>query len=270
MKDTAPPLTDLALRVLDAAAPHAKSAAAARAFDALQKGAPMGELAQKPPNRPQRPDRPPLVPPGDVPKRRLGSEAGRAALLHAIAHIEFNAIDLAFDMAVRFAEETERLGLDVEAFISDWIGVGADEARHFGLVEDRLHALGSSYGQLPAHDGLWEAAEKTADNFLARLTVAPLILEARGLDVTPGMIKRFKAEGDEASAAVLEVIYRDEIGHVECGKRWFLAACEALHRPPAETFQALRAEYFAGVLKPPFNHEARAAAGLPRSFYDPI
>ncbi len=154
---------------------------------------------------------------------RLGSVQGRAALLHAVAHIEFNAINLAFDMAVRFAREADQLSLELREFVGDWIRVGGDEARHFGLIAARLKELGFRYGDFPAHDGLWEAAENTADNFLARLAVAPLILEARGLDVTPGMIRRLEGAGDNSSASILKVIYTDEIGHVACGERWFFS-----------------------------------------------
>lgn len=228
------------------------------------------ESAPRPPVRPARPEKPHLVPPGDVPKRRLGSVEGRAALLHAIAHIEFNAIDLAFDMGVRFARDAAGLGLDPNGFIADWIGVGADEARHFSMVSRRIEELGSEYGALPAHDGLWEAAESTADDFAARLAIAPLILEARGLDVTPGMIKKLSVVGDNESAAILQVIYDDEIGHVACGKRWFDRVCAAKGEEPAQFFHTNRQRYFAGALKPPFNHEARAKAGLSASFYEPI
>ncbi|MCG8378715.1 MAG: ferritin-like domain-containing protein, partial [Proteobacteria bacterium] len=179
------------------------------------------------------------------------------------------AIDLAFDMAVRFAPEVARLDLDPGRFVADWFGVGGDEARHFGLIEARLGGLGCAYGDLPAHDGLWEAAEKTADNLAARLVVAPLILEARGLDVTPDMIRRLQEAGDRESAAMLEIVYRDEIGHVSCGKRWFHLVCQRLGRNPAGAFHDLRKRYFSGQLKAPFNYSARDAAGLPRAFYEP-
>lgn len=260
----------LALQVLKSPTPTVKIEAAQKALEALEQDASIGDLAQIPPLRPARPERPALCPPSAVPRRRLGSVQGRAALLHAVAHIEFNAIDLAFDMAVRFAREADRLSLELREFVGDWIRVGGDEARHFGLIAARLKELGFRYGDFPAHDGLWEAAENTAGNFLARLAVAPLILEARGLDVTPGMIRRLEGAGDEASASILKIIYTDEIGHVACGERWFSAACGALQQDPATTFQALKAEYFAGSLKPPFNHEARGLAGMPRSYYDPF
>ncbi len=264
-------LLDAAVAVLKTAEPQEKIAAAQRAINLAEKGAPLGLAADRPlpPDRPSRPARPPLVPPTDVPRRRLGSEAGRAALLHAIGHIEFNAIDLAFDMAARFAGPIADLGLDPRAFVMDWISVGVEEARHFDMICRRLAPLGAEYGCLPAHDGLWEAAEKTTNDLAARLAVAPLILEARGLDVTPGMIDRLEAAGDQESAAILSVIYEDEIGHVACGERWFHAVCIAQKREPAHTFQMLKEKYFSGMLKPPFNHKARDRAGLPRAFYEP-
>jgi len=259
-----------AAAVLNAGAPAEKVAAAHAAAARLAHGASLGDPARcRPPAAPARPRKPRLAPPGDVPRRRLGSPAGRAALLHAIAHIEFNAIDLAFDMAVRFAADAARLGLDANAFVRDWIGVGDDEARHFAMVERRLADLGAAYGDLPAHNGLWEAAEATADNFAARLAIAPLVLEARGLDVTPDMMDRLRLAGDAESAGVLQVIYEDEIGHVACGRRWFERVCKAAGRDPATEFPALIKACFKGSLKPPFNHEAREQAGLPRAYYDP-
>ena len=263
-------LLGLSLDVMNAAEPAAKMRAAQRVVNVLGDGAPIGDDRQPAPTRPQRPEKPILCPPSEMPRRRFGSVKGRATLLHAIAHIELNAIDLAFDMAVRFTKTATALGLDAQAFVADWISVGGDEARHFGLIETRLAELGFKYGDFPAHDGLWEAAENTAGEFLARLVVAPLILEARGLDVTPGMIVRLRDEGDAESAAILEVIYNDEIGHVACGERWFSAACSALDYEPVQAFQRLKAEFFAGALKPPFNHEGRDLAGMPRSYYDPI
>ncbi len=255
--------------VLEAAAPSEKTAAAERADRLREAGAPLGETAS-PPDRPARPAKPALVPPGEVPRRKLGSPEGRAALLHAVAHIEFNAIDLAFDMAARFAPAMAAEGLDAAEFAGDWVRIGGEEARHFAMIAGRLEALGGVYGDLPAHDGLWEAAEETAGDVLARLVIAPLILEARGLDVTPDMMDRLRAAGDEDSAAVLEVIYREEVGHVACGKRWFDAVCAARGLEPLGAFHALREKIFAGRLKPPFNHDARARAGLPRAFYEPL
>ncbi|MFC2952115.1 ferritin-like domain-containing protein [Marinicaulis aureus] len=258
-----------AAAVLETAAPDAKVAAALKADELRRAGAPLG-AAHPPPDRPARPGAPPLVPPGDTPRRRFGSPEGRAILLHAIAHIEFNAIDLAFDMALRFAPAMAEEGLDADAFAADWVRIGGEEARHFRMVDARLAELECRYGDFPAHDGLWEAAETTRHDALARLALAPLILEARGLDVTPEMIKRLKAVGDERSVSVLEVIYREEVGHVACGKRWFDALAAARGLEPEAAFRDLTRRYFPGRLKPPFNHEARANAGLSREFYEPI
>ncbi len=258
---------DAAIAALASAEPADKAAAAKAALAALDSAAPPAGGAG-PPARPARPARPFLTAPGAVPRRRLGSPEGRIALLHAVAHIEFNAIDLAFDMGARFYSIVSEAGLDGEAFLADWIRIGEEEARHFGLIEARLGDYGAAYGDLPAHDGLWEAAAATAHDVRARLAVAPMILEARGLDVTPGMIDRLSSAGDKKSAAILEIIYKDEIGHVACGKRWFHALCMAEGQAPAATFRALRARYFAGGLKPPFNHEARTAAGMDRTYYE--
>jgi len=200
--------------------------------------------------------------------RRRGrgfGEAARIALLHALAHIELNAVDLACDITARFAEDDlPRL------FFDDWVKVAHEEATHFGLLTARLADFGAAYGDLPAHDGLWQAAEETAPDLLARLAVVPLVLEARGLDVTPTMIENLTRAGDGTSAAILERIYEDEIGHVAIGKRWFDHVCGERGLDPAPTWRALVRTYFKGVLKPPFNDEARARAGLSAAFYAPL
>ena len=209
------------------------------------------------PDRPARPDRPELLPPARMPKRRkAGSEAGRIALLHALAHIEFVAIDLAFDLVGRFGSDFPR------GFADDWLSVGADEAMHFAILDRRLHQLGSHYGALPAHDGLWEAAAATAHDAMARLAVVPLVLEARGLDVTPQTVERLEAAGDPASARLLRRILSDEIRHVSAGVRWFESGAAARGEEPAALWQRLVAEHFRGALKGPFNVSARDAAGL--------
>jgi uncharacterized ferritin-like protein (DUF455 family) len=214
------------------------------------------------PDRPERPERPELLPANRMPKRgRGGSDRGRIAMLHALAHIEYGAIDLAFDMAGRFGADFPR------EFVDDWLSVGADEAIHFALLDRRLRALGSSYGALPAHDGLWEAAEITAHDVLARLALVPMVLEARGLDVTPATVARFEASGDERSAAILGRIYRDEIRHVAIGTNWFKQACESRNLAVVSHWQWLVRTYFRGALKPPFNDSARGEAGLSRDFY---
>jgi uncharacterized ferritin-like protein (DUF455 family) len=220
----------------------------------------------EPPPRPARPERPMLWPPRDMPKRRhFGSRAGHIALLHALAHIELNAVDLAWDIVARFAGP----GLP-RGFAEDWAGVAAEEAEHFALLTARLEALGAAYGDLPAHDGLWEAASATAHDLLARLAVVPLVLEARGLDVTPAMIGRLERAGDADSAAVLDRIYRDEIRHVAVGARWFDRLCGDAGLDPAAVFADRVTRYFRGSLKRPFNRAARDAAGFPASYYEPL
>jgi len=260
------PVDRACLAVLKTAAPGEKASRAREAGE-IVKACNRPEGVPCVPERPARPDRPALVAPGDVPRRRLGSAAGRIALLHAIAHIEFNAIDLAIDMAVRFWPAIAALGLDPFAFRRDWIGIAAEEAIHFGLVEQRLQALGAHYGDCPAHNGLWEAAADTAGDVLARLAIAPLVLEARGLDVTPTMITKLESVGDIASADILKRIYRDEIGHVAIGNRWFRAVCKARGEPPAAAFRQLVETHFPAGLKSPFNHTAREQAGLDLAFY---
>jgi len=263
-------LFDRARRVLETAAPHAKCAAARATAADWRAGALSLEPAPPPPDRPARPARPELRPPGDVPRRRLGGQAGRVALLHALAHIEFNAVDLAFDMVARFGSGLDLPDGERRAFLDDWVAVGDDEARHFTMISDRLAALGAAYGDLPAHDGLWDAARSTADDVLARLAIAPMVLEARGLDVTPGMAERLRRNGDEASALILDTIYAEEIGHVAAGARWFERLCAGRGVESRTAFHELVGANFAGRLKPPFNEEARARAGLSPDLYLPL
>ena len=218
------------------------------------------------PIRPGRPEKPVLAAPKDVPRRRITRGAdGRIALIHAIAHIELNAIDLALDMCVRF--QAEHLPFD---FVKDWMSVADDEARHFLMLENRLAELGSYYGALSAHDGLWQAAEKTATHLLGRLAIAPLVLEARGLDVTPQLIDKMIAVEDEKTAACLEIIMTDEVGHVATGKRWYDYQCGMEKLDPVSTWHKLVGLYFHGALKPPFNIDARKAARFSAAFYGPL
>jgi uncharacterized ferritin-like protein (DUF455 family) len=204
---------------------------------------------------PGRPDRPELVDASRVRRRRLGSEAGRAALVHAIAHIEFNAINLALDAAYRFRVMPSQ-------YYRDWVSVAADEARHFGLLQNRLHDLGHEYGDFSAHNGLWEMAEKTAGSCMVRMALVPRVLEARGLDVTPGMIERLTAAGDQETVAALEVILAEEVRHVAIGTRWFRHCCEQDGLEPLATFLDLLKRYYGGTLKGPFNLDARYEAGF--------
>lgn len=251
--------------VLLCAEPAAKVKAARAAARAWRRGDLAHAFDVAMPERPARPSRPELLPPSKMPKRgKAGSERSRLAMLHALAHIEFGAIDLAFDMAGRFGAGFPR------EFAGDWIGVGADEAIHFALLDRRLRALGSRYGALPAHDGLWEAAEETAGDPLARLAVVPMVLEARGLDVTPATVAAFENAGDARSAAILRRIYSDEIRHVAAGTHWFRFGCEKRGIAPVPHWQALIRRHFRGRIKPPFNDSARDEAGLSREYYEEL
>jgi len=255
-------LLNAAVAVLETADPAAKAEASHRAAEAWR----AGDLVVgtgSPPDRPARPSRPLLLAPKEMPKRKAGGNAAkRTALLHALAHIELNAIDLAWDLIARFGTaDTPR------AFFDDWVKVADEEALHFQMLSARLQELGSFYGDLPAHDGLWEAATVTANDLLARLAIVPLVLEARGLDVTPGTVADMSRAGDEATAALLERIYKDEIGHVAAGMRWFVTFAQEAGHDPQQHWQALLKQYFRGTLKPPFNNTARAAAGMPSSYY---
>lgn len=217
------------------------------------------------PDQPARPDRPELLAPSQMPKRgRFGSERGRIALWHALAHIEFVAIDLALDMAGRFGGE---MG---ETFVSDFLAVAADEAMHFALLARKLESLGSHYGALPAHSGLWQAAHSTRHDVAARLAIVPMVLEARGLDVTPATLARVRAAGDTKGTKILTRILDDEIQHVAVGTKHFVAYARESGRVPKNLWKSLVEEHFVGSLKGPFNDSARLAAGLSRDFYADI
>ncbi|TDK49897.1 ferritin-like domain-containing protein [Antarcticimicrobium luteum] len=224
---------------------------------------PVGTAA--PPLHPARPARPELLSPREVPKRKPGSPAGRIALLHAVAHIELNAVDLHWDIIARFGHVPMPMG-----FYDDWVKAADEESKHFNLVCGCLEALGSHYGALPAHAGMWRAAEDTAQDLMGRLAVVPMVLEARGLDVTPGMIGIFRKAGIDQAVAALETIYAEEVAHVAYGSKWFHFLCGRENADPKEVFHALVRKYFHGALKPPFNEEKRAEAGLPPDFYWPL
>ena len=214
------------------------------------------------PDQPAWPTALQVLPPNQMPKRGRGGSARNAiALWHSLAHIEFVAIDLALDMAGRFGGD---MGPD---FVGDFLAVAADEAMHFALINRHLNALGSGYAQLPVHDGLWQAAHETRHDVAARLAVVPMVLEARGLDVTPAMLERVQAMGDSRGARILQRILDDEIRHVATGARHFIAWCETHGIKPENHWKMLVARHFGGTLKPPFNDSARLAAGLPREFY---
>jgi uncharacterized ferritin-like protein (DUF455 family) len=221
------------------------------------------------PEAPALPEKPELVDARTVPKRSVRSERGRIALIHALAHIELNAINLAWDVAGRFASASE-LNENRDDFVREWAGVAKDEARHFLLLTDYLERLGAAYGDLPAHGGLWDAAHSTSADLLARLAIVPLVHEARGLDVTPTLIASLDDAGDVAGAKILQVIYEDEIGHVRTGFHWFRFVCEARALEPVATFQQLVRTHHRGMLKRPFNRDARDRAGLSSQFYEAL
>jgi uncharacterized ferritin-like protein (DUF455 family) len=250
-------LFDAARRCLEASDPAEKMALTHRSAN--------GDLAipvdAAPPDRIRAPGGPHglrLVSPRDLPHRGLGTPEGRANFLHAIAHIEFNAINLAWDAVYRFR------GMPDE-FYSDWAGVADDEARHFELLAQRLRELGHDYGDFEAHNGLWEMAEKTADSCLARMALVPRVLEARGLDVTQAMIVKLRGLGDDASADILETILGEEIRHVAIGSRWFAWCCQREGREPESTFIELIRDIAKGAIRGPFNFTARAEAGFAES-----
>lgn len=245
--------------------PRAKCFAAREVARAWRRGALAWRFDVAMPDWPAWPAAPELLPPNRMPKRgKFGSERARIALWHSLAHIEFVAIDLALDMAGRFGAE---MGED---FVGDFLNVAADEAMHFALLARKLEQLGSHYGALPAHAGLWEAAHATRADVAARLAVVPMVLEARGLDVTPATLERVEAAGDAGGAKILKRILDDEIRHVAFGTKHFLRCAEMAQQPPESLWQSLVKQHFRGVIKPPFNDSARLAAGLSREFYAAI
>ncbi len=263
-------LAEMAVDVLTTAGGREKTARshehAARWFAARAADGTSIDIGRaSPPMHPSRPEAPAQVDPRDVPKRKPGSPAGRIALLHAVAHIELNAVDLHWDIIARFAHIPMPMG-----FYDDWVKAAQEESKHFNLVCDCLQALDSHYGALPAHAGMWRAAEDTAEDFMGRLAVVPMVLEARGLDVTPGMIEIFRKAGEDGAVAALETIYAEEVSHVAYGSKWFHFLCGRENLDPKEVFHDLVRRYFKGALKPPFNEEKRAEAGLPPDFYWPL
>ncbi len=216
----------------------------------LDPGAPI--LAIDDPGRPPLPE---LVDPRRLERRSSATPEGRIRLLHAFAHIEFNAINIALDAVYRFRDLPR-------AFIGDWLGVARDEAHHFGLLATELDRRGSHYGACSAHAGLWDMVCRTRGSALERMALVPRVLEARGLDVTPGMIAKFRQAGDDAAVEILEIIYRDEIGHVRIGDRWYRHCCAERGVDPHSTFRELIAIYLDGTLRGPFNRAARLEAGF--------
>ncbi len=254
-------MTDLhaaARRCLDATDPAEKLRLTHDAWQAFLAGELRADSAAPPPEPigpPGRPAKPRLVSARQLPQRGLGSDEGRAALVHAVAHIEFNAINLAWDAVYRYRGKPA-------AYYRDWAGCARDEARHFALLSERLAELGHAYGDFDAHNGLWEMAEKTAGSDTARMALVPRVLEARGLDVTPGMIERLRQLGDERTVAILDVILREEVAHVAAGTRWYRHCCERDGIDPIETFFTLLRDYMGVGLRGPFNRPARLEAGF--------
>ncbi len=220
---------------------------------------------QTPPDHPARPQKPDILNPRDMPRRRLGSESGRIALIHSIAHIELNAIDIAWDIMARF--EYENLP---KSFFDDWVQVAYDEAVHFQLLNDRLADFDTTYGDLPAHAGLWDAAFKSRHDLMARCALVPMVLEPRGLDTTPPTVEKLRRMGDEKTAAILERIGVEEIPHVAAGTRWFNHMAQRRNVDPIATYHNLIRSLFNTKLKGPFNKQARDQAGLTPDYYEPL
>ncbi|ABG32520.1 DUF455 domain-containing protein [Roseobacter denitrificans] len=263
------PLAQMAEAVLRTADGRAKTALSREYASAWQAAREAGETPDigraDPPMHPARPPSPQLLNPRDVPHRKPGSPEGRVALLHAVAHIELNAVDLHWDIIARFAHVKMPMG-----FYDDWVKAADEESKHFNLMCDCLEEFGSHYGALPAHAGMWRAAEDTVYDFMGRLAVVPMVLEARGLDVTPGMIEVFRRAKATSAVEALELIYSEEVAHVAYGSKWFHFLCGRNDEDPKERFHALVRKYFHGPLKPPFNEEKRAEAGIPPDFYWPL
>ena len=263
------PLAEMAIDVLNTADGRAKttlSRAYAAQWKAARDAGETPEIGQAtPPDTPARPDKPALLNPRDVPRRKPGSPQGRIALLHAVAHIELNAVDLHWDIIARFTDTPMPIG-----FFDDWVKAADEESKHFNLLCDCLEAHRSHYGALDAHAGMWRAASDTATDFMGRLAVVPMVLEARGLDVTPGMIKIFQQAKDTQAIEALNVIYAEEVHHVAYGSKWFHFLCGRHDLDPTGVFHDLVRTYFHANLKPPFNEEKRAEAGIPPDFYWPL
>ena len=250
------PLRDAALQILCVADPAIKAARTRELFARIDEATldPAAQLSE-PPGLPGRPQRPLLVAPKQVPTRTPFTLEGRAALLHAIAHIEFNAINLALDAVWRFD------GMPL-AFYRDWLRVAGEEALHFTLLREHLQSLGFDYGDFDAHDGLWTMAQRTAHDIVARMALVPRTLEARGLDATPPLQAKFARAGDTRAVEILAVILRDEVGHVAIGNHWYRWLCERDALDPLALYGELVERFQAPRLRPPFNEEARRAAGF--------
>ena len=246
--------------------PDQKVLAAKQIYQAWQTGELVREATAEPVQKiliPGRPAKPELVLPKQMRQRKLHTLEGRIALLHAVAHIEFNAINLALDAVYRFRDMPD-------AYYQDWLQVAAEEAYHFDLVRARLRDLGADYGDLPAHNGLWEHALKTDHDVLMRMALVPRVLEARGLDVTPPMMERLREVGDDTTADVLAIILRDELGHVRMGSHWYRYCCELRGLEPEATFRRLLKEVLQAPVRGPFYTEGRLQAGFSQAELDQL
>ncbi|MFO7603129.1 MAG: ferritin-like domain-containing protein [Gammaproteobacteria bacterium] len=250
-------LFDLALDCLRNSDPEDKQAGVQTLAEKWRRSA-LSRAASAAPLRidvPGRPDKPILVPPRELLRRKLATVEGHAALIHSLCHIEFNAINLALDAVYRFRDMPD-------AYYTDWLQVAAEEAHHFGLLRNHLITLGFDYGTFPAHNGLWEAAMETAHDVLVRMALVPRVLEARGLDVTPGIMEKLSSIGDNAAVAILDIIHRDEIGHVAIGSHWFRFLCAQRGLPTEETFADLIEKHMRGGIRKPIAHATRRQAGF--------
>jgi len=248
-------LRTLALQALTVSDPQEKCQQVALLWEATLHTDIHATLSAPAQSIPGRPDKPALVPPKQVQRRAMNTAEGRAALIHALAHIEFNAINLALDAVWRFADMPQD-------YYRDWLQVAKEEAYHFSLLRAHLQTLGFDYGDFDGHNSLWEMVEKTQSDVLARMALVPRTMEARGLDATPPLKQKLAQAGDHAAAAILDIILRDEIGHVAIGNRWFQYLCDQRGLDIVATFEALRQQYQAPKLRPPFNMEARKQAGF--------
>lgn len=211
--------------------------------------------------KPGRPEKPVLITPKDVPRRNIQTKDGRAAMVHSFAHIEFNAINLAWDLICRFQDMPDE-------FYYDWVCIATEETKHFKLLRENLNNMGYDYGDFPAHDGLWTIAEKTKHDILLRLAVVPRIMEARGLDVTPNLIKRFRDIKDDKTVSILELILEEEIGHVLVGTKWYRYLCEKLNLDAEEKFRQIVEEFSPAAKTKNINNRARLMAGFNQSELD--
>lgn len=249
-------LREQALECLLIADPWQKASATKALYNkVLQLGCVISSNILSVPVFPGRPDKPQLVAPRDLPRRRNNQQTGHATLIHAICHIEFNAINLGLDAVARFVDMPED-------YYSDWLQVAYEESTHFEMLDQHLRIMGFAYGDFPAHDGMWEMARKTHHDPLTRMALVPRVLEARGLDVTPSMMNKLKGSGDHRAVEILETILREEVGHVRVGTRWFNYLCEQRDLDPYQTFKDLLETYFNGEIRGPFHTDARMAAGF--------